>query len=69
MVTLSAGVGAPDFTLPTVDGGQVSLHQLLKKGPVVLVFFKVGCPTSQYAFPFFERMYQAKEQHKAGESQ
>lgn len=59
MVTLSAGVRAPDFTLPTVDGGRVSLHQLLRKGPVVLVFFKVGCPTSQYAFPFFERMYQA----------
>lgn len=59
MVTLSAGVRAPDFTLPTVDGGQVSLHQLLKTGPVVLAFFKVGCPTSQYAFPFFERMYQA----------
>lgn len=59
MVTLSAGVRAPDFTLPTVDSGQVSLHQLLKKGPVVLVFFKVGCPTSQYAFPFFERIYQA----------
>ena len=59
MATLSAGVRAPEFTLSTVNGGQVSLHQLLKKGPVVLVFFKVGCPTSQYAFPFFERVYQA----------
>jgi peroxiredoxin len=59
MVTLSAGVPAPDFTLSKLGGGQVSLYQLLKKGPVVLVFFKVGCPTSQYAFPFFERMYQA----------
>ncbi len=59
MLTLSAGATAPDFTLTTVDGRQVSLHDALKKGPVVLAFFKVGCPTSQYAFPFFERMYQA----------
>lgn len=59
MPTLSAGATAPDFTLPTVDGRQISLHGALRKGPVVLAFFKVGCPTSQYAFPFFERMYQA----------
>jgi len=26
---------------------------------VLLAFFKVGCPVCQYAFPFFERMYQA----------
>ncbi len=59
MPTLSAGASAPDFTLITVDGRQFSLQDALQKGPVVLVFFKVGCPTSQYAFPFFERMYQA----------
>jgi peroxiredoxin len=59
MVTLSAGVRAPQFTLPTLEGGQVSLQDALKKGPVVLVFFKVSCPVCQYAFPFFERMYQA----------
>ena len=51
--------------MPTVDGGQVSLHQALKKGPVVLAFFKVGCPVCQYAFPFFERMYQANRTAKA----
>jgi peroxiredoxin len=56
---LSAGVRAPDFTLSTVDGRQVSLHHLFKKGPVVLAFFKIGCPVCQYAFPYFERMYQA----------
>jgi hypothetical protein len=44
MSTLSAGVRAPEFTLSTIDGRQVSLHDLLKKGPVVLAFFKVGCP-------------------------
>ncbi len=59
MVTLTAGVQAPEFSLPTVDGKHVSLQQALNKGPVVLAFFKVGCPVCQYAFPFFERMYQA----------
>jgi peroxiredoxin len=59
MVTLSASVRAPEFTLPTVDGRRVSLQDLLKKGPVVLAFFKVSCPVCQYALPFFERLYQA----------
>lgn len=59
MSALSAGVRAPEFSLPTVDGSQVSLAALLKKGPVLLAFFKVGCPVCQYAFPFFERMYRA----------
>jgi peroxiredoxin len=59
MAALGAGVLAPDFTLPTVEGGQVSLREALAKGPVVLVFFKVSCPVCQYAFPFLERVYQA----------
>jgi peroxiredoxin len=61
MATLSAGVRAPGFTLPTVQGKQVSLDEALQKGPVVLAFFKVSCPVCQYAFPFFERLYQANQ--------
>jgi peroxiredoxin len=59
MATLNAGVLAPDFTLPTVQGGQGSLRQALAKGPVVLVFFKVSCPVCQYALPFLERVFHA----------
>jgi len=59
MPALEAGVVAPDFTLPTVDGKQFSLAESLKKGPVLLAFFKVSCPVCQYAFPFFERLSQA----------
>ena len=59
MVTLTAGHRAPDFSLPTVDGKHVSLSEALKKGPVVLAFFKVSCPVCQYAFPFYERMFRA----------
>jgi peroxiredoxin len=47
------------ISLPTIDGHEFLLHQALRKGPVVLAFFKVGCPVCQYAFPYFERMYQA----------
>lgn len=59
MPALAAGVTAPEFTLPTVDGKQLSLKDASQKGPVVLVFFKVSCPVCQYAFPFFERIFQA----------
>src|SRR5450755_3525036 len=61
MAALTAGLRAPDFTLPTVDGRQVSLQEALTKGPVVLAFFKISCPVCQYAFPFFERMYRAHQ--------
>jgi peroxiredoxin len=57
MSALEAGVVAPDFTLPTVDGKQISLAGALTKGPAVLAFFKISCPVCQYAFPFFERLY------------
>jgi peroxiredoxin len=59
MPALEAGVRAPEFSLPAVDGSTVSLADELKKGPVLLAFFKVGCPVCQYAFPFYERLYQA----------
>lgn len=59
MAALNAGVSAPDFTLPTVQGGKVSLGEALAKGPVVLVFFKVSCRVCQYALPFLERVFQA----------
>ena len=59
MAALAAGKQAPDFSLLTVDGKTVSLHDALKKGPVVLAFFKVSCPVCQYAFPYYERMFQA----------
>ncbi len=64
MAALEAGIMAPDFTLPTVDGKQISLTEALKKGPVLLAFFKVSCPVCQYALPFFERVFQANRDNK-----
>jgi peroxiredoxin len=63
MGALSVGTKAPDFTLKTGDGKEFSLSTELANGPVVLAFFKVSCPTCQYAFPFFERLYKAYGQN------
>ena len=37
---IKVGERAPDFTLPSTDGVQVSLASLVAKGPVVLSFFR-----------------------------
>jgi len=59
MTALATGAKAPEFELKTSDGKQFSLEAELANGPVVLAFFKVSCPTCQYAFPFLERLYKA----------
>src|SRR5437879_8749780 len=59
MAALATGVKAPEFELKTLDGRKFSLSEELAKGPVVLVFFKVSCPTCQYALPYLERLYKA----------
>ena len=42
---LQPGAPAPDLALDAA--------------PVVLVFFKIACPTCQYAFPYLERLHRA----------
>ncbi len=59
MTALASGTRAPEFELKTVDGKKFSLAEELGRGPVVLAFFKVSCPTCQYAIPFLERLYKA----------
>ncbi|HYM76526.1 MAG TPA: TlpA disulfide reductase family protein [Candidatus Dormibacteraeota bacterium] len=59
MTALATGTKAPDFELKTLDGKPFSLGDALGRGPVALVFFKVSCPTCQYALPYYERLYKA----------
>ncbi len=59
MAALTTGAKAPKFELKTLDGKRFALGEELARGPVVLVFFKVSCPTCQYALPFFERLHKA----------
>jgi len=47
------GDKAPDFTLSTLDGGQVTLSDLKGK-PVMLVFWTTGCSACIYQMPFLE---------------
>jgi AhpC/TSA family len=39
---LGEGDTAPDFTLTNTQGRPVSIKELLKKGPVVLAFYRGG---------------------------
>ena len=59
MAALTAGTKAPEFELKAMDGRRFILSDELAHGPVVLAFFKVSCPTCQYAFPFLERLERA----------
>ena len=57
MTALATSTTAPEFDLHTLDGKRFSLREELARGPVVLTFFKVSCPTCQYALPFLERLH------------
>jgi peroxiredoxin len=59
MPAIGAGVRAPEVNLLSVDGGKFSLQDALKRGPVVLAFFKASCPVCQMAFPYIERLFKA----------
>src|SRR6266446_9472255 len=64
MQPLSEGAKAPNISLSTVEGKQFSLDGNTRSTPVVAAFFKVGCPTCQYAFPYLERIYKAYPKDK-----
>jgi peroxiredoxin len=59
MTALATGTRAPDFELKSTNGTQFSLGEEFMRRPVVLAFFKVSCPTCQYAFPFLERLHKS----------
>lgn len=52
MTDFNPGMSAPDFKL-----GNFELSQELKKGPVLLTFYKKTCPTCQFTYPFLEKLH------------
>ena len=64
MATLKPGSPAPEFKLADLAGTQHSLAELRAKGPVLVAFFKVGCPTCQYTFPFLQRLRELAPESK-----
>lgn len=53
---MEEGQRAPDFRLALAGGGHRTLDELLGEGPLLLVFYKVTCPTCQLALPYMERL-------------
>ncbi len=53
------GETAPEISLEAIEGGRFVLTGAAKKGPTVIVFFKVSCSTCQFTFPFLERIHSA----------
>ncbi len=53
---LATGEKAPDFDAKDLTGETWSLGEALRRGPVLLAFFKISCPTCQLAFPFLQRL-------------
>lgn len=51
---IEVGATAPDFTLPGLDGGAVSLNEPRGR-PVVLNFWASWCTPCREEFPMFER--------------
>jgi peroxiredoxin len=64
MPALEPGKTAPEIALSSVSGEPFSLETARQRGPVLAAFFKVSCPTCQYAFPFLERIFQAYPREK-----
>jgi peroxiredoxin len=56
---LAPGEAAPPISLSNLEGDTVSLSDALKHGPVVAAFFKVTCRTSQFTFPYLERIFES----------
>lgn len=56
---LAPGEIAPPISLSNLEGESVSLAEALKNGPVIAAFFKVTCRTSQFTFPYLERIFES----------
>ncbi len=66
MLTLSASAGAlagkaPDFRLSNLEGKDVVLSELLKRGPVVVDFWATWCKPCLKAFPGLQKTYEEYE--------
>ncbi len=55
-----AGFPAPDFELPTLDGGTARLSDLRGKG-VILNFWATWCPPCRFEMPALQRVYQENQ--------
>ena len=63
---LAAGSPAPDFELPNADGKPIRLYDELKKGPVILVFYRgAWCPYCNIQLHAYQKSYSQFQQYNA----
>jgi peroxiredoxin len=53
---LAAGDTAPAFSLPDLNGTNHTLAEMLPKGPVLVVLYKLSCPVCQLTLPYLQRI-------------
>lgn len=56
MTTLAVGAQAPQFVLNGIDSKPYELGEGLRRGPLLLIFIKSGCPACDLALPYFLRL-------------
>ncbi len=56
------GATVSDFTLKTIEGKQIRLSEVLKKGPVVLDFWATNCKPCIEEFPCFQKIHERYSQ-------
>jgi peroxiredoxin len=56
MLMLLEGAKAPDFELLDLSGKVQTLRSLAAGCPLLLAFFRIGCPVCQFSFPFLDRI-------------